>query len=228
MDEQLKNLMIKAIEEERHPKILPFCRQIWNQPFFYKLDKAKALTISYSPTDKGARTNYPHLLERYKKGQLTIEEIFNTLYNFKEEPHWRRNFNIIFDQLGISSFEISHMDMSSFPYDKDTYRRIFSDLDNSFKYPLKVIELLSKQLKYILIDGKDNKEILKRFFSKEFTLYKQTKLPINKSGHLYELSIYKHKIENITLIYYGCFLFGQTMPRTECILDIASYLKENI
>lgn len=48
---ELHKLMIKAIEEKRDEKIVAACLDIWNQPFFYKIDKAKALTISYAPTD---------------------------------------------------------------------------------------------------------------------------------------------------------------------------------
>lgn len=141
MDEQIEKLMLDAIEEKRPNKILPLCREVWNQPFFYKIDKAKAITISYNPTDKGAKTNYLRELEEYKNGTLKSNEILKILYNFKEEPHWRKNYNLIFEKLGVDCFEIAHMDMSCFPYDKDSYRKKCKDFDHSYKYPLRALEL---------------------------------------------------------------------------------------
>lgn len=226
--DELHKLMINAIEEKRDEKIEDVCLDIWNQPFFYKIDKSKALTISYAPTDKGARTNYPHLLKRYRENPLSSEEIFNLLYDFMPEPHWRRNYNIIFKELGIKGDMIAHMDMSSFPFLDDRYRQIYRGLDSSYKYPLEAVALLSDQIEYILIDGKDNKEIFDKYFSEDYDLYDTVNLPINKSERLYELSIYKHKTKNITLIYYGCFLWGETRPNKEYVLNLAKYIKETI
>ncbi|MDE5602082.1 MAG: hypothetical protein K2J16_06255, partial [Clostridia bacterium] len=63
---KIKELMMQAIEYPRPAQIEQFCLPIWNQPFFYKIDKAQALTISYNPTDNGAKTNYPEQVKRYK------------------------------------------------------------------------------------------------------------------------------------------------------------------
>ena len=36
----IKELMMKAIEEPRPKEVVPYCSPIWNQPFFYQIDKA--------------------------------------------------------------------------------------------------------------------------------------------------------------------------------------------
>ena len=106
MNNELKTLLMRLIELERPEKIKEFCLPIWNQPFFFNIDKAKAITISYSPTDKGARVNYAETYEKYKQNNsiLSTEDIFNILYNFKKERYWRKNFDVIFNSLNIKEY----------------------------------------------------------------------------------------------------------------------------
>lgn len=229
MNQEIKDLMIQAIEEQRPNEILPYLLPIWNQPFFYKIDKAKALTISYNPTDKGARLNYPNLLKRYNSGEnLTSEEIFNTLYTFEKENYWRKNYDLIFGTLGIdTNNEISHMDVSFFPYKTLQNCLEYSYIDSTKKYLLKTIDLLGEQLKYIFVDGAKNKGIL-NFLISDFNLYKKLKARKNKSPKKFDLLIYKHKSRNLFLIYYGCFLYGSTCPSKECVKNIARLIKESV
>jgi hypothetical protein len=225
---KIHDLMIRAIEEKRPNEIEEFCLPIWNQPFFYKLDKARVLTISYSPTDRGAKTNYPSLVEEHKVNPLSSEKIFEVLYDFIPEPHFRGNYNKIFSELNVNPSEIAHMDISSFPFNKDGTRQKLRNIDKSYKYTLEAIDLLSDQLEYILIDGKDNKEIIEKHFSKDYILHNETSMAINKSNRPYKLSIYKHKIKNTTLIYYGCFLWGNTRPNKEYLQKIVEYIKKSV
>lgn len=117
MNEELKELMVKAIKEERPIEIRHLCREVWNQPFFFKIDKAKVITISYAPTDKGAATNYLSIYDKYKKDKSTLspEQIYDLLNNFKKEIYWRKKYDRIFTSLGILEDEIAHIDMSCFP-----------------------------------------------------------------------------------------------------------------
>lgn len=228
MKEKIKQLMLEAIEYPRPEAIKPHLLPVWNQPFFYKIDQAQALTISYNPTDKGAKTNYPHLIEEYKNnGYIEPNMIYDTLYNFKKEEYWRKNYDIIFNELGIDLSNIAHMDVSFFPYSTLDLCKTYSFLDHSKKYLLDCIDLLKEQLKFILIDGKRNKEIL-YLLCNDYTLHCSTKLPVNSSNRTFELSIFKHKTHNTYLIYYGCFLYGATTPKKECVLDIARFIKDNI
>lgn len=226
MSNKIKDLMYKAIEHKRPAQIENRCLEIWNQPFFYQIDKAKVLTISYNPTDKGARTNYPHWIVRYKKeGHIPTEQIYDLLYNFKMENNWRKNYNLIFKSLGFSVEEISHMDVSFFPYKTlDDYKEC-EYLDDTKQYLLSCIDLLKDQLKIIFVDGKKNRDILWHL-KKDFSLYKSTKLPVNSSGVLYDLLIYKHNERNQYLIYYGCFLYGPTRPSSECVSKISDFIKD--
>lgn len=229
MQSEIKKLMINAIKEERPDAIKKVCREVWNQPFFFKIDKAKCLTLSYAPTDKGAATNYFNIYEKYKQNNdfLTAEQIYDLLYNFKKEVYWRSKFDRIFSQLGIDEKEIAHLDMSSFPYDKDIYRVQYSYLDKTYKYPIAVIDLLNDQLEYILIDGKDNKEVINKFFVDDYTLYRSTKLEVNRSGRMSELSIYKHRERKTVLIYFGTFLYGATCVSLKCVDEIAAFIRSN-
>lgn len=224
MNNEIKNLLIEAINYPRPPKIQEVCLPIWNQPFFYKIDKAHALTISYNPTDKGAKTNYPDLLSRYARNKFgSAEEIFDLLYNFKKETCWRKYYDLLLGTLGISSEHIAHMDVSFFPY------KTFSDYlnnkskDDSYRFLQKAIELLSDNLQYILIDGARNEGIVK-LFEKDYMLANRAYLPIN-SGKSHELKIYRHKTLPTKLIYYKCFLFGQTCPSEDCVINLAEFIK---
>ncbi len=227
MKNELYDLMIKAIKEERHPLIKADCREIWNQPFFYRIDKAKVITLSYAPTDKGAQKNYTSIYEKYKKDKnsLTAEEIYEILYNFQKEVYWRKWYDKIFTSLGIKEIEIAHLDMSSFPYDKDAYRKKHSSLDKSYVYTLQAVDLLLNQLEYILIDGKDNKEMFNTYFSKDYYLIKKEMLRVNNSGRLSELSIYNHKEKDVKLIYFGTFLYGATCVSEKCVNEIVEHIK---
>ena len=153
MNKELKDLLISLIEQERPETIKEFCYPIWNQPFFYNIDKSKVITVSYAPTDKGARVNYSDLYEKYKRDNnyLSGEDVFNILYTFKKEDYWRRNYDKIFSTMGIKENEISHLDMSPFPYKKDEFRKFFqsNNIDNNYVKTLSVINLLINQLKYI-------------------------------------------------------------------------------
>lgn len=201
---------------------------VWNQPFFYKIDKAKVLTISYNPIDKGARDNYPNLINRYKNCEnISSEEIFETLYNFKKESYWRKFYDLIFGTLGFDiNDEISHMDTSSFPYETFQDYLDYSYLDNSKRYLIQTIDLLGDQLKYIFIDGARNKNILNLLMS-DFYLHKKLKARKNKSPKKFDLLIYKHKNKNQYLIYFGSFLYGNTCPSRDCVENIANLIKEN-
>ncbi len=185
------------------------------------------MTISYNPTDKGARTNYPDLIERYiRDGNITAEEIFDLLYNFKKENYWRKYFDLLFNTLGISNENIAHMDMSFYPY------RTFNDylnhknIDDTYKFLKQVVEMLSGQLEYIFIDGANNKDIVD-IFVKDYSIINKTSLPIN-SGKEHLLYIYKHHTRNTWLIYYACFLYGQTRPSEYYVKKLADHIKSII
>lgn len=224
----IKEIMLKAIAEPRPNAIVPFCRPVWNQPFFFQLDCAKAITISYAPTDKGARTNYADIYNRYRenKESLSAEDIYNILYDFKKERYWRNKYDRIFASLGIACKEIAHMDMSSFPYDKDIYRKQFIAIDNTYRYTLQTISLLSDQLQYILVDGKDNKKIIDDYFAKDYVWVKQTKLVVNNSNRKSDLIVYRHKTKNIKLIYFGTFLYGATCVSDRCIDELIRFVND--
>lgn len=225
----IKELMMKAIEEPRPKEVVPYCSPIWNQPFFYQIDKAKALTISYAPTDRGARLNYPYKYRRFieDNNYMTTEEIYDLLYSFEKESKWRNIFDKIFTSIGIWNYEIAHMDMSSFAYTKDIYRKQFMDngVDRSYRYPLQAVDLLSDQLQYILIDGKDNRKILDRYFIKDYDLINSTSLVVNRSGKKADLLVYRHKSKKIKLIYFGTFLYGLACVSKECVEGIIDFIK---
>ena len=226
MKEKIKELMLKAIEHPRPEIIQRYMLPVWNQPFFYKIDMARALTISYNPTDKGARTNYPHLVEEYKRnGSIGTERVYDLLYNFKKEEYWRRRYDLIFAQMDIDSEEIAHMDASFFPYESLDLCRAYAMIDDSKQYLTDCIELLGEQLEYIFIDGKKNKDIL-LLLCRDYDLIDVTSMPVNSKKTEYELLIYKHKQRNTFLIYYGCQLYGATSPSDECVLRIAKYIEE--
>lgn len=228
MKEKVKQLMFDAIEHPRPEIIKPYLLSVWNQPFFYKIDQAQALTVSYNPTDKGARTNYPEMIEEYKRnGRIETDRIYNTLYNFKKEEYWRRNYDIIFSELGINIDNIAHMDVSFFPYSTLDLCKEYSPVDDTKKYLLSCIDILKEQLKYIFVDGKRNRDII-YLLCKDYKLYKATKMPVNGSNREYELLIFKHNNLNTYLIYYGCFLYGATTPKKECVLEIARYIRDSI
>lgn len=230
MNDELKNLLINLIELERPDIIKDCCLPIWNQPFFFNIDKSKAITISYSPTDKGARVNYFDIYEKYKNDNsyLSSEDIFNLLYNFKKEKYWRNNFDKIFSSLGINENEISHLDMSSFPYKEDKFRKIFqtNGIDQNYKLTLKVLNLLIEQLDYILIDGKDNYEIINKYLINDFDFVSKSEIQINKA-RISEIFKYKHKTQKVILIYVKTFLYGATCPSSECINQIIEFIKQN-
>ncbi|MDE7158700.1 MAG: hypothetical protein K2N74_03910, partial [Clostridiales bacterium] len=227
MDNKIKNLLLEAIRYPRPEAIQKVCLPIWNQPFFFQIDKARALTISYNPTDKGARTNYPGLLARYLKNDFgDAEEIFDLLYNFKKEIYWRKHYDLFFETLGIHDDEIAHMDESFFPYQTFNDYLNNKELDDTHKFLLKTIELLSDNLKYILIDGAKNRDIV-NLFIKDYDLIDCTSLPIN-SGKPHRLFIYKHKTRQTFLIYYECFLYGQTCPSKRGVENLANHVKSVI
>lgn len=230
MNDELKKLLMRLIELERPEEIKQFCLPIWNQPFFFNIDQSKAITISYAPTDKGARLNYLDTYEKYKQNNsyLSTEDIFNILYNFKKEHYWRKNFDRIFNALGIKENEISHIDMSPFPYIKDEFRKIFQscNIDENYKITLKVVEILMSQLEYILIDGKDNYKIISEYFIKEFELISESEIQVNRARKTRILK-FKHKTNNVKLIYVGTFLYGATCPSNDCIDQIIKFIKHN-
>lgn len=215
--------MLQAIQYPRPEIIQRVCSPVWNQPFFYKIDKAKALTISYNPTDKGAKTNYPEQVARYiRQGSLPAEEIYDILYNFKKEYYWRKYYDILFEALGIPDENVAHMDVSCFPYEKLEKKFRFATCDDTVKFLLKTIELLSSNLEYIFIDGAKNRDILS-LLKKDYVFVSSESIPIN-SGKPHNLLIYKHKSLNIKLIYYGCFLYGQTCPSEYHVNKLAEYI----
>ncbi|MCH5159179.1 MAG: hypothetical protein J1F33_08300 [Clostridiales bacterium] len=218
---EIKDLMMQAIRYPRPVEISRACLPVWNQPFFYKIDKAKALTISYNPTDKGAKTNYPEQVAHYiKHGFLPAEEIYEILYNFKKEYYWRKNYDLLFRALNIPEESIAHADVSIFPYiSLNTYFR-FAAYDDTVKFLLKTIDLLSDNLEYIFIDGAKNRNILSLLKS-DYIFACKDSLPIN-SGKPHDLLIYKHKVRKTKLIYYGCFLYGATCPSEEYVKSLAT------
>ncbi len=226
----IKNLMFSAIAEERPPEVAEKCLSIWNQPFFYQIDKARALTVSYAPTDKGAKKNYTELYDAYKAGdiEMTPEQIYRLLYNFKEEHYWRKNFNKIFAALGIEKTEIAHIDMSSFPYSKDIYRKecVSKGLDKNHKYALEAINILSEQLKYIMIDGKDNYEIIEKYLLDDYFLVDKKTVQVNKKNKT-QVHFYAHNTKEQYLIYVGTFLYGMTCVSNACIDEIIEFAKLN-
>lgn len=228
MSNELKGLLMDLIRLERPQEIKSYCSPVWNQPFFFKIDKSKAITISYSPSDKGARVNYSHIYEKYKQdnNSLSAEDIFDLLYNFKKETYWRRNFDKIFSALGIGEAEISHLDMSPFPYAKDKYRKDFQSkgVDKNYELTLRVVDILMPQLKYILIDGKDNLEIINKYFLDDFELICQSQIQVNRARKTI-IKKYRHKTNSVTLIYVGTFLYGATCPSQECIDQIIDFVK---
>ena len=184
------------------------------------------MTISYNPTDTGARRNYPDLLEEYNNGKsLSATSIYEILYDFKKETYWRDNYDLLFEQVGIESDFIAHMDMSFFPY--KSFRDYLNNksIDDSYKFLLKVIEMLGNQIEYIFVDGAKNFDII-ALLKKDYVLIDSTVLPINK-GKPHKLLIYKHKALQTKLIYYGCFLYGQACPKRVYVEKLGKYIKEH-
>lgn len=228
--DRLMKLMRQAIEEQRPDCIKPYMLPVWNQPFFYKIDKARVLTLSYNPTDGGAKNNYPYDYYQYKKnGFLPTDRILEILYTFKKESKWRKAYDNIFGYLGYREEEIAHMDVSFFPYSKLEYYKDHEYCDKTYKYLLDVIRILDeqKQLDYIFIDGARNKDILYKIIGEDGLLISKTYLPVNNSGHRYELSMYLYN-KRICVIYFGCFLYGATCPSDDKVLDIAKYIKNEL
>lgn len=223
---ELYNLMIKAIEEKRPAEIDSVCLPIWNQPFFYKIDKAKALTISLSPTDTGAKKNYKDALKKFIENQLSSSEIYDILYNFKKEDDWRRPYDIILNNLGLNDDEITHMDFSFFPYKDDKYLRQYSKIDNTHTYLLEVIRLLSNQLQYIFVDGKKNEDFVKKHLVNSFYLINESEHQVNKGVRKFKLLIYKHQTMNLHLIFYGHFLGRSGYPSNYQIAKISEHIKK--
>lgn len=227
MYDEIKGLLLDAIRYPRPERVDKVCLPVWNQSFFYKIDKARVLTISYNPTDKGARENYPEQVARYiKNGNLDAEEIFDLLYDFKKEKYWRKSYDLLFDTLGIADENIAHMDVSFFPYRTLNDYLSNKDIDDTYKFLLKAIELLSDNLQYILIDGAKNKNIVDLFI-KDYMLIDRALLPIN-SGAPHKLYIYKHKTLPTILIYYECFLYGFTCPKEYYVKKLAEYIKNTV
>ena len=227
-NKEIEKLMIAAIEYHRPESIKQFCMSVWNQPFFYKIDKAKVLTLSYNPTDKGARTNYKYYVDQYiEYGKLDTNTILDILYNYKKEVYWRKNYDIIFNYLGFQEDEISHMDVSFFPYKTlDSYKK-FELLDDSYKFLLQTIKLLDGQLKIIFVDGAKNKDIICKIMSTgDWRPIYETAIAINGNNKKYDLLIYK--CNSTYLIYYGCFLYGATCPSHNQIMEIARHIKSII
>lgn len=223
-NKEIENLMRLAIEYPRPESIKQYCLDIWNQPFFFKIDKAKVLTISYNPTDKGAKKNYCNYIEEYKKtGKLDTDTIIDMLYSFNtEKTNWRNMYNTIFPLLNFQIDEVAHMDISFFPYKKPDY--YYESIDDSNKFLLKTMELLKDQLRIIFIDGKNNKSIIPRIMQdNEWELVDETAIAVNKRNKEYKLLIYKRN--SIYLIYYGCFLYGGTCPSYEQARKIADHIK---
>lgn len=226
-NKEIEQLMREAIEYDRPEIIKPVLLPIWNQPFFYKLDNAKVLTLSYNPTDKGAKTNYPYYVTEYKKnGELETDTILDILYNFKKEDYWRKYYDEIFGILGFNENEIAHMDVSFFPYKTLEDYKQYEFLDDTYKYLLKTIALLDGQLKYIFVDGAKNRNIVGKIIRNEFDLINETALSVNKNNKKYVLSIYKHKVKDLYTIYYGCFLYGSTCPSKTQVDIIAQHIKQ--
>lgn len=223
----IKELMLQAIEEKRPEAISSCCLHVWNQPFFYKIDKAKVLTVSYNPTDRGAITNYPYLVQQYINQGLSSETIFETLYNFKKEYQWRKFYDLIFGYMGFDvDNDIAHMDVSFFPYKHLIYCLQFSPIDNTKQYLLKTIDLLDTQLKFIFVDGAKNRSII-NILSADFELHKRLSARKNKNPKVYDLLIYRHRTKDLYLVYYGCQLYGSTCPSEECVKYIAKLIDEN-
>lgn len=222
---KIKELMMQAIEYPRPQEIKHLMLPIWNQPFFYQIDKARMLTISYNPTDKGAKTNYKKLYREYaENGRIDTEVIYETLYGFIEETYWRKNYNLIGEQLDIDKSFISHMDCSFFPYKTFNDYQEYEYLDDTYNFILQTVEILGEQLKYIFIDGARNRRIVRKI-GKGFKMFYQTKMPINSSGKTYSLEIYKNE-KGCFLVYFGCFLYGTTCPAKEKVIEIAKVIKE--
>ncbi len=226
-NKEIEKLMREAIEYPRPAQLSDLWLPVWNQPFFFKIDKARMLTLSYNPTDKGASTNYPWYVEEYKKkGYLETDKILDILYNYKKEIYWRKNFDLIGNVLGIKNVEIAHMDVSFFPYNSFSAYKGNEYLDDTYKFLLKVIEILDDQLNYILVDGARNESIIYKIMKNNYKCIDQCFMPINGGKTKYELSIYKHNDKNLYVVYYGCFLYGTTCPAKEKVEAIAKPIKE--
>ncbi len=229
---KIKQIMIEAIETTRPSEIAEKCRPIWNQPFFYKIDKANAITFSYAPTDKGARKNYGDLYNKYQSNNLTLtsNQIYDLLYNFEKENYWRKNYDRILTALNVDLTKIAHVDMSCFAYDKDKYRQFYVDngIDKTYKYALSILDILGDELKFILVDGKDNEKMIKDYFIDDYNFVSETKISVNKSNRLSPLKVYRHKFRQTVLIYFGTFLYGATCVSEECISQIINFVKKSL
>ena len=225
-NKEIENLMRLAIEYPRPEAIKPYCSDVWNQPFFFKIDKAKVLTISYNPSDKGTKANYNGYIEQYKKeGNLDTNTILNILYNYSTKDNkWRDMHNILFAHLGFDDDVIAHMDVSSFPYKESKYYQENRIIDNSDKFLLQTIELLKDQLKIIFVDGKNNKSFIYKIMQNDdWICVDKTAMAINSGNKKYDLLIFKHN--STYLIYYGCLLYGRNPPSKDQMGIIANHIK---
>ncbi len=117
--------------------------------------------------------------------------------------------------------------MSCFAYDKDKDRQAYvaNGIDSSYKFPLAVLSILSDNLEYILIDGKDNAKMIDEYFIKDYRLIAETKIVVNSSNRLSDLKVYQHISKKTKLIYFGTFLYGATCVSEKCIDEIISFLE---
>ncbi len=97
--------------------------------------------------------------------------------------------------------------MSAFPYSKDIYREecVEIGLDKNYMYALKVIDILSGQLKYIMIDGKNNYDIIEKYLLEDYRLVDKRTGQVNKK-RIAEVHLYRHSAKELYLIYFSTFL----------------------
>ena len=221
---EIKKLMLQALQEERQFEIKRRCDNIWNMPFFFQIDKAKVLTISYNASIKGIERLYPHVLHNYQKYGLSFDEIFDFQYLYFDKK-WRGHYNRLFKHLGITEQEIAHIDFSIYPYRELKDYFACRNIDKTNRYSFEAVALLERQLKYILVDGSKNKDIVEKHLAGDYLFEKSKKLHKNSGANLHELLMYRHKTKDIALVYFGAQLYGATAVSNDCIDEIADFIK---
>ena len=164
-------------------------------------------------------------MEKFANKKLSSSEIFDILYSFKIEKDCRQVYEIIFKELGINENEIAHMDASIFPYKNDNFFTEFRSIDSTYSYLLKTIDILSSQLKFILIDGKNNKQIFDRLLT-DFVILDNSEHQVNSKKKKFELIICKHKKHNLFLIYYAHFLGRSGCPEYKKMDELGKYINK--
>ncbi len=207
MRERLKELLLTAIEYPCPPLVFRGSFRVWNQPFLYEIDRARAVVISYNPSGKRALAQDPEGVRRFRAlGGLDREEIFERLYRAPKEGEEWAQCRSLFEGLLSDGDAVARLNASFFAYRSSDYFRVLSPTDGAREFLYRILSLLGEELEYIFVNGAENRRILP-VLTEGYALAATAtlSLPAGKTG---ELSVYRQKSGGRTLVYYGRLLFG--------------------